>query len=53
MIHGKVEDLVEIRQSDDLFVLAIEESARFSKEDVVKELISEGAINIKEREYIK
>ena len=53
MIHGKVEDLVDIRQSDDLFVLAIEESARFSKEDVVKELISEGAINIKEREYIK
>jgi hypothetical protein len=54
MIHGKVEDIVDPRQTDDLFVLAIEEkSASFDKELVNRTMIENGAIEIREREYSK
>ncbi|MBI1221716.1 MAG: DUF3341 domain-containing protein [Bacteroidetes bacterium] len=54
MIHGKVEDLVDLRQTDDLFVVAVEEKEhRFDKEAVNRTLIAEGALEIREREYNK
>lgn len=52
LIHGKVEKLVDPRQTDDLFVLAIEEKGHnFDKEMINKTMISHGAIEIREREY--
>lgn len=54
MVHGKVEDLVDLRQTDDLFVVAIEEkNQHFDKEAVNRTLIAEGALEIREREYNK
>ncbi|MDX5319925.1 MAG: DUF3341 domain-containing protein [Bacteroidota bacterium] len=54
MVHGKVEDLVDLRQTDDLFVVAIEEkSNHFDKEAVNRTLVAEGALEIREREYTK
>lgn len=54
MVHGKVEDLVDPRQTDDLFVLAVEEKAHhFDKEMVNQTLKDNGAIEIREREYNK
>ncbi len=54
MVHGKVEQLVDLRQTDDLFVVAIEEKAHnFDKEAVNRTFVEEGALEIREREYDK
>lgn len=54
LAHGKVEDLVDLRQTDDLFVLAIEQKGHgFDKELVSRTMIQDGAIEIREREYTK
>lgn len=54
LIHGKVEQLVDPRQTDDLFVLAIEEkSHNFDKEAVNRTMIDGGALEIRERELEK
>lgn len=54
LIHGKVERLFELRQTDDLFIIAIEEKGRhFDKEAINRTLMTEGALEIKEREFSK
>jgi hypothetical protein len=52
LVHGKVEEIIDPRQTDDLFVLAIEEKGKhFNREEINRTLIAEGAIEIREREY--
>lgn len=51
MIHGKVEEIYHERQTDDHFIIAIEEKGgAFDKESVNRTMIDNGAIEIKEVE---
>lgn len=50
LVHGKVEKLVDLRQTDDLYIIAIENEPGLNKQELNKALIETGADEIREQE---
>ncbi len=51
MVHGANEQIIDLRQTDDLYIMAIEvEGKNFNKDLVNKTLVEHGAIEIREQE---